>query len=82
MPSPGSQECRRCGGGGRTAEGSCPRCGGTGTYAYLPWADSGGPDECAHGRAAGIACPECDAWEARHEERGAASGAQAGVPRG
>jgi hypothetical protein len=28
--------------------------------AYIPWANAGGPDECAHGRAKGIACPECD----------------------
>lgn len=28
---------------------------------YLPWANAGGPNECAHGYAAGIPCPSCDA---------------------
>ncbi len=28
--------------------------------AYLPWTEAGGPDECAHGYADGIPCPECD----------------------
>jgi hypothetical protein len=27
---------------------------------YVGWADSGGPNECSHGRAAGIDCPYCD----------------------
>jgi len=27
---------------------------------YLPWSNAGGPNECAHGRADGIPCPECD----------------------
>lgn len=27
---------------------------------YLPWDSSGGPNECAHGYAAGIPCPSCD----------------------
>jgi hypothetical protein len=26
---------------------------------YIPWANAGGPNECKHGYAAGIACPEC-----------------------
>jgi hypothetical protein len=28
---------------------------------YLDWAFAGGPNECAHGYAAGIPCPKCDA---------------------
>lgn len=28
---------------------------------YVHWSTAGGPNECAHGRAEGIACPECDA---------------------
>jgi hypothetical protein len=27
---------------------------------YLPWPRAGGPNECAHGYAAGIPCPDCD----------------------
>ena len=27
---------------------------------YLPWAQAGGPNECAHGYAEGIPCPRCD----------------------
>ncbi len=27
---------------------------------YLPWAKAGGSHECAHGRAAGVACEVCD----------------------
>jgi hypothetical protein len=27
---------------------------------YLPWARAGGPNECEHGYAAGIPCPDCD----------------------
>lgn len=27
---------------------------------YQRWQDSGGPDECPHGIADGIACPACD----------------------
>lgn len=28
---------------------------------YLRWEYAGGPNECAHGYAEGIACPRCDA---------------------
>ena len=28
---------------------------------YVPWAYAGGPNECAHGYAEGIPCPDCDA---------------------
>lgn len=27
---------------------------------YLPWTNAGGPNECEHGYAAGIACRKCD----------------------
>lgn len=27
---------------------------------YLPWTMAGGPNECAHGYAEGIPCPDCD----------------------
>lgn len=27
---------------------------------YVPWQSAGGPNECLHGRAKGIACPLCD----------------------
>jgi len=27
---------------------------------YVPWDQAGGPEECAHGYAEGLACPECD----------------------
>lgn len=27
---------------------------------YLDWSNSGGPNECPHGRAVGIDCPRCD----------------------
>ncbi len=27
---------------------------------YMPWESAGGPNECAHGVAAGIACLRCD----------------------
>lgn len=27
---------------------------------YLRWANTGGPDECTHGYAAGIPCRKCD----------------------
>ncbi len=32
---------------------------------YMPWAESGGPNECEHGYAAGIPCPHCapPAWQ-------------------
>lgn len=30
------------------------------TKKYLPWANAGGPNECKHGYAAGIPCPDCD----------------------
>jgi hypothetical protein len=30
---------------------------------YLDWASAGGPNECKHGYAAGIPCPDCDAAE-------------------
>jgi hypothetical protein len=27
---------------------------------YLPWELAGGPNECAHGYAEGVPCPDCD----------------------
>lgn len=27
---------------------------------YLDWANAGGPNECKHGYAKGIPCPQCD----------------------
>jgi len=27
---------------------------------YIPWTNAGGPNECKHGYARGIPCPECD----------------------
>jgi hypothetical protein len=33
---------------------------------YLIWALAGGPGECAHGRAAGIPCRECDRQAVRY----------------
>ncbi len=32
---------------------------------YLRWELAGGPNECAHGYAAGIPCPKCDLAHAR-----------------
>jgi len=37
---------------------------------YIPWENAGGPDECAHGRAAGVPCPECQADEVAGEHPG------------
>jgi len=34
---------------------------------YLDWANAGGPNECAHGYAADIACPSCYRDEAAAE---------------
>lgn len=30
------------------------------SWSYLPWDNAGGPLECSHGIAAGIACRSCD----------------------
>jgi hypothetical protein len=36
---------------------------------YLKWAYAGGPNECRHGYAAGIPCPDCDAANAGASEK-------------
>jgi hypothetical protein len=36
---------------------------------YIPWANAGGPNECKHGYAAGIPCPDCDRDKAAEPKR-------------
>jgi hypothetical protein len=45
---------------------------------YLPWAEAGGPNECAHGYARGIPCPSCDAAVVREAHRPEGCGRQEG----
>lgn len=40
------------------------------TKKYLAWGYAGGPNECKHGYAAGIACPGCDAEKAAQPPSG------------
>jgi hypothetical protein len=49
---------------------------------YLDWAYAGGPDECVHGCAKGIPCPQCDATAARARADAFASGKPSDVPVG
>lgn len=41
---------------------------------YIPWANAGGPNECVHGYAEGIPCPQCDADEPQNDIQAAAGG--------
>jgi hypothetical protein len=69
------QRCQRCGGTGQLrGRRPCPRCRGYRTFAYVPWAASRDPRQCAHGRAARVPCPVCDYWRYQQERavRGAA----------
>lgn len=36
---------------------------------YIPWANAGGPNECKHGYAAGIPCPDCYREKAAEPKR-------------